>query len=97
MGTSHSVDQLPGDAHAIAALAYRPFEHVAHTERSRHVLHIYGLALVSEGRITRDHEQPTDAAQFGDDVLDDAVGKVFLLRIAAHVLERQHGDGGLVG
>ena len=35
--------------------------------------------------------------QFGDDVLDDAVGEVFLLRIAAHVLERQHGDRRLVG
>ena len=33
----------------------------------------------------------------GDDVLADAVAEVFLLRVAAHVLERQHGNGRLVG
>ena len=33
----------------------------------------------------------------GDDVLDHAVGEILLLGIAAHVLERQHGDRRLVG
>ena len=33
----------------------------------------------------------------GDDLLDHAVGEIFLLRVAAHVLERQHRDRRLVG
>ena len=54
-------------------------------------------ALVGEARIAGDHEQRLEARQRGDDVLDHAVGEILLLGIAAHVLERQHGDGRLVG
>ena len=31
-----------------------------------------------------------------DDLLDHSVGKILLLRVPTHVLERQHGDGGPV-
>ena len=37
------------------------------------------------------------ARQRGDDVLDHAVGEIFLLRVAAHIGERQHRDRRLVG
>ena len=37
-------------------------------------------------------KEPADARQRGDDFFDDAVDEVFLSRIAAHVLERQHRD-----
>jgi hypothetical protein len=33
----------------------------------------------------------------GDDLLDDPVGEIFLLRVAAHVGEGQHSDRWLVG
>jgi len=33
------VDQLPGDAHAVAGFAHAAFKHVAHAELLRHLLH----------------------------------------------------------
>ena len=47
--------------------------------------------------LRRDHEQPADTAEGGDDLLDHAVGKVFLLRVAAQIGEWQHGNRRLVG
>src|SRR6516162_2049974 len=41
-----------------------------------------GLALVSKSRIAGDDEQPADAGQRGDDLLDHAVGEILLLRVA---------------
>ena len=55
------------------------------------------LALVDEGRVARDDEEPAQLRQRGDDVLADAVGEIILLRLAAHVGEGQHGDRGPVG
>ncbi len=47
--------------------------------------------------ISGDHEQRAKTGQFGDNVLGDPVREILLLRIARHVLERQDGDGRLVG
>ena len=91
------LDQLGGDAQAIASLAHAAFQDIAHAEFASHLPDVDGLALVDEARIAGDDEQPFDARQPGDDVLDHAVGEIFLLRVAAHVLERQHGDRRLVG
>ena len=97
MRAGRGLDQLAGDAHPVAGLAHAAFEHVAHAELAADLLDVDGLALVGEGRIARDHEQRLEARQRGDDVLDHAVGEIFLLGIAAHVLERQHRDRRLVG
>ena len=43
-----------------AGLAHGAFEHVAHAQFARHLLHVDGSALVGEGRVTSDHEQPTN-------------------------------------
>ena len=96
MRAGRGVDQLPGDAHPVAGLAHAAFQHVAHAKLAADLLHVHGPALVGEARIARDDEQPADARQRGDDVLDHAVGEIFLLGVAAQVLERQDGDGGLV-
>jgi len=53
--------------------------------------------FVDEGGVAGDHEQPADAGETGDEILRNTVGKVFLLRIVAHVHEGQHGEGGLIG
>ena len=80
----------PGAPHAA-------FEHVADAELPGDLPHVDGAALVDEGGIAGDHREGLEAAERGDDVLDDAVGEIFLLGIAAHVLERQHGERRLVG
>src|SRR5262249_54341391 len=91
------LNQLRGNAHATASLAHRAFEHIAHAQLAADLLHINGLALVGEARIARDDEEPADAAERGDDLLDHAVSEILLLRVAAHIGERQHRNGRLVG
>ena len=97
MAAGGDVVELRGDAHAVAALADAAFEHVAHAELVGDLLQVNGLALVDERGVARDHEEPAQLRQRGDDVLADAVGEILLLRIAAHVGEGQHRDGGPVG
>jgi len=96
MGAGGRIDHLRGDAHPIATLAHRSFEHIAHTQFARHLLHSDCLALVGEGRVASDHKQPANAAQFGDNILNHAIGEIFLLGITTQVLEWQYRDRGLV-
>ena len=91
------IDELRRDAHPVCRLAHRPLEHVAHAEVAPDLLHVHGLALVGEARVAGDHEQPAQPAEGGGDLLDHAVGEVFLLRVAAHVGERQHGNRRAIG
>ena len=96
MVSGDRIDQLTGHANPVGDLADAAFQHVANTEVRRHRAHIDGLALVGEAAIAGNHEQLVEVRQLGDDVLGDAVGEVLLVGIAAHVLERQYGDGGFV-
>jgi hypothetical protein len=95
MAAALGVDQLGGDAHAVAGLADRAFQHEAHAELAADLLHLHRPALVGEGGIARDHEQRLDLGEIGDQVLGDAVAEILLLGVAAHVGEGQDGDRGL--
>src|SRR5271165_4471229 len=86
------IDQVRVDADLVARPSNASFQHVAHTKLAPDLLHIDAVALVREARIAGDYEQPADARQRGDDFLDHAVGEIFLVRIAAHILERQYRD-----
>ena len=90
MRAAGRIDQLSGDAHAPAGFTYRAFEHIAHTQFAPDLLQIDRLAFVSKTRIAGAHEQPTDAAECGDDLFNHAVGEIFLLRVAAQIGKRQH-------
>ena len=91
------VDQLAGDAQPPAGRAHAALQHVAHAEVARDLAHVDRAALVGEGRVAGDHEQPAQPGERGDDVLGDAVGEIVLLGIAAEIGERQHRDRRLVG
>ncbi len=91
------IDQLRGDPHAVAALADTAFQHVAHAKLARGALHVDGLALVRERGVARDYEEPAQLRQPGDDVLGNAVREIFLLGIAADIVERQDRDRRTVG
>ncbi len=91
------VIELRGDAHAVAAFAHAAFDHVADAELLRDLSDVHRLALVSERRVARDHEEPAQLGERRDDVLADAVGEILLLRLPAHVDERKHGEGRTVG
>src|SRR4051812_6380636 len=92
-----SVDQLANDPHPRSGLADAAFEHVAHAQLARDLAHVDRTALVGEAGITGDHEEGAHAAERGDDLLDQAIGEVLLLRIAAHVGEGQDRDRRPVG
>ena len=90
------IDQLRGHPDPVAGLAHAAFEHVADAERLGDLGHRDRRLLVNEGRIARDHMQIGQPRQIGDDVLADPVGEIFLLDVAAHIVEREHRDRGLL-
>ena len=89
--------QLGGDPDATASLADGTFKDVADAQFATDPLHIWRLALVGKARIPGDDEEPADTGQRRDDLLDDAIREIFLIRITAHILEREHRNRGLVG
>ena len=91
-----SIDELSGDAKAIATAPDATLQHISHAKLAPDLTHIDRLAPVGERRIARDHEQRAAARQRDNHLLRHAVGEVVLLRVSAHVRERQHSDGGLV-
>jgi hypothetical protein len=97
VGAGLGLDQLGDDAHPGAGLAYAALSHVAHAKLAADLQHIGDPDLVDEARLAGDHEQPAHARQGHENVVDHAVGEVLLLRIAAHVGKRQHGDRWPVG
>src|SRR5215469_8900072 len=96
MRPANRVDQLCGDAHPVSILSHRAFEHIADAKLPADLLYTDRFALVRKARIARDDKQPTDARQRSNDLFDDPIGEVLLLLVAAHILERQHGDRRLV-
>ena len=90
------VDQLRGDADALAQAANAAFDDILHAELAAHALHVDILAAIAERGVARQHMQVPEARQLGDDVFGDAVAEILLLDIAAHAGEGQDGDGWLV-
>ena len=97
MAAGGGIDELSSDAHRLPALRTLPSSTYRTPKLAPYLLYVDRTALVDEARIAGDDEQPLHTRQAGDDVLDHAICEIFLLGIAAHVLERQHRDRGLVG
>src|SRR5207247_3086625 len=91
------VNQLPYDANFPRRLAHGSLKDITDAKPASDLLDIDGFAFERKARIASDDEQPFEPRKRGDDLLNHSVREVFLFGIAAHVLERQHGDGGLVG
>src|SRR5690242_9320634 len=92
MGGARRLDQLPRNADPIGRLANASFQQIPNAELPADLSDIDGAALVSKGRITRDHKERSKTRQGRRYLLDDAVGEIFLLGIATEVLEWQHDD-----
>src|SRR5439155_16928078 len=91
------VDELGGDPDPIPGLANAALQDVAHAQLPAHLSGIERLALVREDGVARDHEQPGELGEAGDEVPGDPVAELLLPRVPAPVFEGEHGDGGLVG
>ena len=96
MCTSGGIDELSRDTDPVCRAANAPFQHVPHPQLTSDLLHLDRAPLVGEARVAGDDEQFLETGQCSDDFFHHAVGEEFLLRIAAHILKRQYGNGGLV-
>src|SRR6516225_1546328 len=72
MSAGFGFDQLRGDAHPATGFANRAFEQVSYPQFTPDLPRIDTLPLVGETRIAGDDEQPADAGQRSDDLLDHA-------------------------
>ena len=97
LSAGDGVYQLGVDPHLAVALAHAALKEVSDAKFAPDAIQVYRLAFVSKARVLGDYEQSGNPGQIGDDVLGDAVAQILLFRIAADVLERQDGDGRLVG
>ena len=87
-----SIDELRVYANLLARSTHAPFQEVTHAELAADALCIDRLSLIGEGGATGDYEAPLDAREVGRQVLGNAVGEIFLLRVVAEIGERQHYD-----
>jgi hypothetical protein len=97
MRAGDRIDELPGDPNPVTCFAHRAFQDIANAKLATDPLYIDRLPFVSEARIAGDDKEPADAAECRDDLVDHSIDEIFLLRIAAHILKRQHRDRGLLG
>ena len=74
------------------ALAGAALEQIAHAEPGTGLADVELHPLQGEGRVARSHEQAGDTGEIGDQIVGDAVAEEVLMRIVAHVGERQDGD-----
>ena len=91
------IDQLTRYPDAIAGFPNAPLKNIPDPQIPSHLLDIDSSALERETGVPSDHEKLFVSRKGGDDFFDHSIGEVFLLRIASHVLERQHRDGRFVG
>src|SRR5215469_8865744 len=97
MGAGGYIDKLAADAHPLPGPAHAPLEDVANAKLAANLLEIDGFSFVGECGIAGDHEKPAPFRQCRDDVLGNAVDKIFLFGIATDIVERKDGDRGPVG
>jgi hypothetical protein len=87
-----AVDELDSHAYTVGRFADAAFDHVVDAEFLGDAARRHRLAFVDEDGVARDDEQVLEACDFGDDVFGQSVGEEFLVRVSAHVDERQHRD-----
>jgi hypothetical protein len=97
MSARSCFDQLARYPDAIAGFPDAPLENISDPQIPSHLLDIDSSALERETGVPSDDEKLVVSGKGGNDFFHHSICKVFLFRIAAHVLERQHGDGRFVG
>src|SRR6516162_6325692 len=88
-----STYQLCRDAQTVVSSPHTPLENGAHLELFSDNSQVDVFTFEGESRASRDNVQSLNLSQRVDDLLSDSVGKVFVLWVRAHVVERQHHDG----
>src|SRR5438132_7246642 len=83
------LDELARDTYPGSGLPNASFQNKPYAKLVSYLLHLYRFALVSERRVAGDNEEAGHIRQVGNNVFGDAVTEIFLLRVAAHVVEVQ--------
>src|SRR5690242_19636591 len=96
MRATRRVDELGGDADAVAGLADAAFDDILDPQAPRDLRNVDALVTEGEGGVAGDHEEGAEARQLRDDVLGYAVAEIGLLLIATHIREGEDRDGWLV-
>src|SRR5215471_10794621 len=97
MGAGGNIDKLAADAHPLPGPAHATFEDITDAKVTANLPEIDGFSFVSECGIAGDDEKPAPFRQRRDDVLGNAVDKIFLLGIATDIVKREDGDRRPVG
>src|SRR5215213_9248539 len=92
MSASCSINKLACDSNARSGFSNRAFKNVPDAQLSPNLPYVHCPPLVCEGRVTGDYEERFDLRKRRDQLLDDAISKILLLCIAAHILEWQDGN-----
>src|SRR5690606_12543299 len=92
VGATVRFDQLGGDAHCPIDPSDASFKRIPDTKCLGRFSDIIGAVLVDEGRVSGDDRKGLEARERSCQVLDNAVGKVTLLRIVTEVGEGKNGD-----
>ena len=92
MAVGGRLDQLDVDPHPGRGPPHAALDDVAHAQLAGDGADVDRRRAIGEARIAGDDEQAGDLRQVGDEVLDQPVGEIFLVGIAAHVGEGQHRD-----
>ena len=92
-----SLGEAGRDAHDVAGLAHAPFDQMCYAEFCSDLLRGRILAFERKSRGPRGDMQSGNFLQHGQQLLTDAVGKIFASLVVAEIGEREHGDGLGVG
>ena len=92
MMTGISLDQLPRDTYPAARFTNAALKDIARPQLPSDHLDVNGLPLEREGRAAGYHRERAPAGEHRNDIVGHAVGKILLLGVTRHVLERQHCD-----
>src|SRR5215469_16577577 len=84
--------QLYRDAQTVVSSPHAALENGAHLELFSDNAEVDIFTLEGESGASRDNVQSLNLCQRVDDFLGHSVGKVFVLRVRAHVGERQYHD-----
>ena len=88
------IDQVRGDANALACRAHATFEDRTDTQIPRNLADICIATFVSEGGSPCGDLQPLYPDECADQLFSHAIAEVVLRGIAGEIGEGQHRDGG---
>ena len=86
------LDELRRDPHTLACSADAAFDDMSHAQLPRDLGDRCVLALEVKGRGSRRNLEPGHLGEQIEQLLTNAVGKVFVLFVGAQVGEGEHGD-----